>query len=153
MDHEVLTNKQAIVEAFAKEPHVKNPDSDWEAELIRRLIEKGHDDLLPTLFAASEWADGALAGDLAYFFADRLRSTPQEFTLNIELTTQACSASRVRASGHGRDIDRGLEPISDLLELTVQRDLEINRAGNCVSHSQEAELNLICTALIRGQNF
>ena len=92
LDYETTTYKAAIVKVFTKEPHNKNNDADWEAELIQRLIKKGHTDLLPELLRASEWSDGALSESLSDFFVDQLRTAPQDFVL--QLSRQPSSVRR-----------------------------------------------------------
>lgn len=83
LDSEIEVNKKVITDALTKEPHSKNFAADWEAELVGRLVEKGHTDLLPTLFSTAEWSDGELSEYLASFFADQVRTAPQEFVLQL----------------------------------------------------------------------
>jgi hypothetical protein len=74
-------NKARIVSAVLKEP---NPYSDWEAELIGRLIKRGDKNLLPVLFVVSEWSDGGLAEELSSIFEEELKSNPQVFLLQLK---------------------------------------------------------------------
>lgn len=92
LDYETTTYKAAIVKAFTREPHNKNNDADWEAELLERLIRKGHRDLLAELLRASEWSDGALSESLSDFFVDQLRTAPQDFV--VQLSRQPGSVRR-----------------------------------------------------------
>ena len=85
LDHDVAQNKLAIAEAFTREPFTKNAHADWEAELLRRLINSGHRDLLPTLLVATERADGALSSSLSDFFCDQLRREPEDFIVQVSM--------------------------------------------------------------------
>jgi hypothetical protein len=80
---DVTNNKQVIVNAFNKQPHQQNNDADWQAELIWRLLKKGHNDLLPVLFQASEWSDGALSEGLADYFTEQRRADPKNFATEL----------------------------------------------------------------------
>jgi hypothetical protein len=83
LNHEVEANKTVIVTALAQEPHARNLYADWDSDLIARLIKKGHKDLLPVLFSAAAWADGAMSEALSGFFADQVHAAPQEFVLQL----------------------------------------------------------------------
>ena len=101
LDYETTTYKAAIVKAFTKEPHNKNNDADWEAELLQRLIKKGHRDLVPELLRASEWSDGALSELLSDFFVDQLRTAPQDFVVQLSRQPGSVRRSVCREIGYG----------------------------------------------------
>ena len=83
LNYEVGANEAVIVRALTEEPHSRNFDADSEAELVGRLIRKGHTDLLPALFSSAQWSDGAMSEFLSDFFADQVRTAPQEFVRQL----------------------------------------------------------------------
>ena len=89
LDYEVTNNKRIIVNAFQKEPHNQNNDADWQADLVWRLLQKGHKDLLPVLFKASEWSDGALSEALADYFTDLRKAHPKDFAAQLSGESKA----------------------------------------------------------------
>lgn len=79
-DHDYQANRSAITTAFAKtSPHVFG-----EERLIIRLVARGDTDLLPVLFSAAGWSDGALSAGLSETFAEQLRSDPERFLLKLK---------------------------------------------------------------------
>jgi len=84
LDVDYEPNKESIVSAMLQKPHVGNPYSDWEAELIGRLVRRGDKNLLPALFGVSEWSDGGLSEELSSIFEEELKSNPQVFLLKIK---------------------------------------------------------------------
>jgi hypothetical protein len=84
LDFDYETNKKQILAAFEKEPHHENPYSDWEAGLLARLMQRADDTLLPALFSAAPWSDGALATDLGGIYLNKWRSDPQGFLSGLK---------------------------------------------------------------------
>lgn len=103
LDYESASNKAIIVKAFTRLPHNQDPYADWEAELIRRLIDKGHRDLVPALLAASEWSDGALSESLSGFYAEQVRTAPQDFLSH--LSTQPKNVRQAVYALAARELD------------------------------------------------
>ena len=94
LDYDVENNKRAVVAAFVKDLHSRpRPHVEFEACLLARLMKKGHKDLLPVLFDAVEYSDGALSQSLSYFFLEQLRDEPQDFL--VQLNRQSKSVKRV----------------------------------------------------------
>jgi hypothetical protein len=83
LDYDVENNKRAVVEAFKRDLHSRHPDSEWEACVLDRLMKKGHKDLLPVLFDAVEYSDGALSQSLSGFLLEQLRDEPQDFLVQL----------------------------------------------------------------------
>jgi hypothetical protein len=85
LDYDVENNKRAVVEAFINDLHSRpRPLVEWEACLLDRLMKKGHKDLLPIIFDAVEYSDGALSDSLSYFLLQQLRDEPQDFLVRLD---------------------------------------------------------------------
>ena len=67
-----------------REPHTQNPDSDWELELVHRLIARGDTQLLPALFKVVPWADGAMAEAVSGYVTYHIRNQPEQFLLQLK---------------------------------------------------------------------
>jgi len=80
LDYEYQPNRQLIVSAFTK----TNRHALGEERLISRLILRGDKELLPVLFSAVEWSDGAVSEGLSDTFAEQLRSDPEKFLLELK---------------------------------------------------------------------
>jgi hypothetical protein len=124
LDYETTTYKTAIVKAFTKEPHNQNNDADWEAELLQRLIKKGHTDLLPELLRASEWSDGALSESLSDFFVDQLRTAPQDLVLQLSRQPSGVRRSVCRQIGYGEPSADDLKNLNTYLATISDPDLK-----------------------------
>lgn len=124
LDYETTTYKAAIVKSFTKEPHNKNNDADWEAELLQRLIKKGHHDLLPELLRASEWSDGALSESLSDFFVDQLRTAPQDFVVQLSGQPSSVRRSVCLQIGYGEPSTDDLKNLNTYLATISDPDLK-----------------------------
>ena len=82
LDHEYQSN-QKIVSSNLKHPANPEVPSDLAAELVIRLIQRGDTDLLPDLFKATAWADGAMGDDLSSFFIEEMKSQPTQFLTEL----------------------------------------------------------------------
>jgi hypothetical protein len=80
LDHEYQANRQLIVSAFTK----SNRHALDEERLLSRLVGRGDKELLPVLFSAVEWSDGALSEGLSDTFAEQIRSDPEKFLLKLK---------------------------------------------------------------------
>jgi hypothetical protein len=80
LDYEYQPNRQLIITAFTK----TNRHALGEERLLCRLIRRGDQELLPVLFSAAEWSDGALSEGLSDTFAEQLRSDPGKFLLELK---------------------------------------------------------------------
>jgi hypothetical protein len=84
LDIEYVDNKQVILDAFLTKPHNKNLHSDWQAGLIGRLINRGDRLLLPIVFNAAAWSDGALSEELAGIYLNSWRKDPEAFLTALQ---------------------------------------------------------------------
>lgn len=84
LGHDYENNKSLIVKAMLREPHQENPDSDWELELVHRLIARGDTQLLPALFQMVPRADGAMAEAISGYVTYHMRNQPEQFLLELK---------------------------------------------------------------------
>lgn len=80
LDYEYRPNRQLIIDAFTK----TNRHALGEERLLGRLVGRGDHELLPVLFSAAEWSDGAVSEGLSDTFAEQLRSDPGKFLLELK---------------------------------------------------------------------
>lgn len=117
LSYEYENNKDIILLDFSKEPHQKNSNADWEAELIHRLIVRGDTRLLPVLFEAAMWADGALAASLSGYLTYHLQKRPEQFLVELRPKSYA-----IRRGVYGRISSDELLQQKDL--YSIMRYLE-----------------------------
>jgi hypothetical protein len=83
LEIDYAAHRLVIVNALAKEPHYENPLADWETGLIGRLIRRGDKTLLPIVFNAAGWSDGAMTEDLASIVEQELVNDPGRFLVQL----------------------------------------------------------------------
>jgi hypothetical protein len=79
LNYDYENNRKIILDSFTDTAVYKTPFADWAGNLIDRLIERGDHELLPTLFKATGWADGALAASLSGYLTKYLKRDPSMF--------------------------------------------------------------------------
>ena len=104
LDWEYESNKHLIVSDFAKEPHQQNLNADWEAWLINRLIRRGDKGLLPVLFNATKWSDGALSTDLSGMMVEHVKDEASTFVAALA-TVDEKTRQRVYSFINVRDLN------------------------------------------------
>jgi hypothetical protein len=124
LDHEYQSN-QKIVSSNLKHP--PNPDvpPDLAAALIIRLIQRGDTDLLPDLFKATSWADGAMGDELSSFFIEEMKGRPTQFLTKLSEQPREIRPGVYRLIFNETTItDEDIKTIKALLK-TPQRQFDI----------------------------
>lgn len=83
LKHEYVLNKKVVLSSLAKKSRYKRFYGDWAVSLVHRLLLGGDKEVLDDLFAAVEWADGAMATGLAGAYSDGLKNDPQDFLTRL----------------------------------------------------------------------
>jgi len=84
LDQDYSLNKKLVISGLAPSPQYRQFYGDWAAGLVIRLVQRGDRSLLPHLFAAAEWSDGAMSGELAGFFLEEIRAEPATFLADLK---------------------------------------------------------------------
>ena len=84
LDEDYQTNKQVVLSSLTPKPYYKHFYGDWAAALLIRLIQRGDKSLLPHIFAAAEWSDGAMSEELSGFFVEEMKNEPEMFLSNLK---------------------------------------------------------------------
>ncbi len=119
MDFDYSVHRQLIVTGLETEPHYKNPLADWEAGLIGRLIDRGDKDLLPVLFRASQWSDGAMAEDLSNIFEQELVKNPESFVVQLTNVPSGVRKSVYRLIEYKRLPTKDVEKLKSYLSSAL----------------------------------
>lgn len=84
LDQDYPLNKKIVISGLAPKPQYRQFYGDWAAGLVIRLIQRGDRSLLPHLFTAAEWSDGAMTEELAGFFVEEIRAEPATFLADLK---------------------------------------------------------------------
>ena len=83
MGQDYASNVKVIQSALSKSSQYEGFYADDAYTMLDRLLQQGHKDLLPSLFEAASWSDGALSAGLADTFSRELKENPEEFLTQL----------------------------------------------------------------------
>lgn len=84
LDYDYAANKAIIISALSKSSPYEGLYGDDVVVLIGRLIRRGDASLLPVVFAATPWSDGALSEGLAVIIAEEAHNHPAVFLSQLK---------------------------------------------------------------------
>jgi hypothetical protein len=84
LDQDYPLNKKVVVSSLEPKSGYRQFYGDWAAGLMIRLVQRGDRSLLPHLFAAAEWSDGAMSEELSAFFIDATRTESAAFLSELK---------------------------------------------------------------------
>lgn len=84
LDYDYEKNREIVTSALARKPRYRHFDADGAASLMARLMQRGDNRLLPALFSAAPWSDGAFATELGGYYLEAWRSDPKGFLIGLK---------------------------------------------------------------------
>lgn len=87
IDQDYPLNKKIVVSSLEPKSGYRQFYGDWATGLTIRLVQRGDRSLLPHLFAAAEWSDGAMSEELSGFFIEEIRTEPAAFLSELKDAT------------------------------------------------------------------
>jgi len=79
LNYEYAVNRTIVLSALTKQSPYERFYGDWAASLVHRLLLAGDEGVLPDLFAAAGWSDGAMSEELSGAYSDAIKNDPQTF--------------------------------------------------------------------------
>ena len=134
LNYEYQANKEILVSALVAAPPYQGLYSDWAAELINRLIERGDKELISNLFTATRWADGAFAASLSGYLTRHFKRDPHNFLLRLKT--------------HPKEIRHSVYELFLSDEMLTTEDIE-NVKVYLQSVRQEPDLSQVANEMLR----